>query len=269
MAILRPVVSLLAVLAVSVVMTAAGAAAEEASVETSTDRAVIAIGDTVSLNLDLRWGSGTEIKPIAVREKLGSFVVRDIRDGLVEPDGEGFKRRVSILLTIFETGEHTVPSLPVLYTDAEGKVGRHETRPVEITVESVLAEDAQDIRDIKPPLSVGKRWREILLSYALLVGLAGAAATSVLVSVRKRSDIEDFARRLWERITRPVRALIMWLLALLAARKRRPAAAYDIEIAAPEIPPEDAAFQELARIEALRLIEQGLIKQLYTLVSLC
>ena len=241
--------------------------ADPLEVKTGTDKYHIAIGDTVSLNIDLEWESGVELKPVAARERLGNFIVRDIREGMMRPAGDGFSRRVSLLLTVFETGEQTIPSIPILFTDADGMVGRRETEPVEIVVESVLAEDSTEIRDIKPPLTVRKRWREIILSYVLLIGLAGAAATSVLVSVRKKSEIETLARRAWERITRPVLALVAWLLMLLRRRREPAAAAYDIEVTGPEIPPEQAAFEELARIEALSLIEQGLIKELYTLVS--
>lgn len=259
--------SLRTALVIAILLSAASASAEPLSVMTDVDKRIIAIGDTVSLNLDLEWESGVELKPVATRETLGNFIVRDIRQGVVQPAGDSFRRRVSILLTIFETGQHTIPSVPVLFTGADGTVGRIETEPVDIVVESVLADGSEDIRDIKPPLRVKKRWKEIILSYALLLGLAGAAATSVLVSVRKRSEIEAAARKIWEKVTRPLVALVAWLFALLSRRRAAEPGTYDIEVTAPDIPPEQAALAELARIEALGLMEQGLIKDLYTLVS--
>jgi hypothetical protein len=259
--------SLCTALLIAILVSAGPASAEPLSVTTGVDRRIIAIGDTVSLNLDLEWESGVEVKPIATRETLGSFIVRDIREGILQPAGDGFRRRVSLLLTVFETGEQTIPSIPVLFTAADGTVGRMETEPVEVVVESTLAEGSEDIRDIKPPLPVKKRWKEIILSYALLLGLAGAAATSVLISVRKKSEIETIARKIWEKVTGPVRAFVEWLLALLSRREKQKPRAYDIEVSGPDIPPEQAAFEELARIEALGLIEEGLINEAYTLVS--
>ncbi len=254
----------------------AGEAAEPASaaatagpvrVGATVDKRVIAIGDTVSLNLDIEWESGVEVRPVAAREKLGEFIVRDVREGAVRAEGEGFTRRVSLLLTIFEVGEHAVPPVPVLFTDADGRPGRVETAPVDITVESVLPEEAGEIRDIKPPLSVARRWKEIILSYALLVGLAGAAATSVLVSVKKKSEMEALARKIWDRVTGPVRALVAWLLTAFGLKKKPVPETYDIEIAGLGMDPGLAAMQELARVDALGLVGQGLIKDLYTLVS--
>jgi hypothetical protein len=256
-----------AVLACLLLLGAGYAAAEPLSVETSTDRRAIAIGDTVSLILDLTWESGVEPRPVATRENLGDFIVRDIRQGPVVPAEGGFARRVSVLLTVFEVGEHTVPSIPILFKGADGKAGRIETEPVDIVVESVLAGDSTEVRDIKPPLSVKKRWKEIILSYALLIGLASAAATSVLVSVRKKSEIEVLARKIWLKITRPIMAFVAWLLTLIGLKEKPEPETYDIEVAEPYIDPVEAAYTELARIEALGLIEKGLIDDLYTLVS--
>lgn len=268
MALLRNTGALAAAgLALALLLGARQAAAGPVSVTTSTDRQLIAIGDTVSLNLDLEWESGVDVKPVAAREKLGEFIVRDVREGTARPEGDGFARRVSILLTIFEVGEHTIPSMPVLFMGEAGEPGRIETQPVDVTVESVLAEDAGEIRDIKPPLSVSKKWKEIILSYALLIGLAGAAAASVLVSVKKKGEIEVLARKIWDNVTGPVRALVAWLLVLFGLKHRPAPETYDIEINGLDINPEQAAMEELARVEALGLIKQGLIKDLCTLVS--
>lgn len=250
------------------VLGAAGhAASEPLSVTTSTDRRVIAIGDTVSLNLDLTWESGVEPRPVATRENLGDFIVRDIRQGPVRPAEGGFTRRTSVLLTIFEVGEHTVPSIPILFKGDDGEAGRIETEPVDIMVESMLAGDSTEVRDIKPPLSVKKRWKEIILSYALLIGLASAAAASVLVSVKKKSELEVLARKIWLRVKRPILAFVAWLLTLIGLKEKPEPETYDIEVAEPVIDPVEAAYEELARIEALGLIEKGLIDDLYTLVS--
>jgi len=268
MALLRNICAYAAAALALALLSAAGpAAADPVSVSVSTDKRLIAIGDTVSLNLDLEWESGIEVKPVAAREKLGEFVVRDVREGMVRPEGDGFARRVSILLTIFEVGEHTIPSIPILFTGEAGEPGRIETEPVDVMVESVLPETAEEIRDIKPPLSVSKRYKEIILSYALLIGLAGAAATSVLVSVKKKGEIEVLAKKIWEKVTGPARALVAWLLTLFGFKEKPVPETYDIEISGLGIDPEQAAMEELARVEALGLIEQGLIKDLYTLVS--
>jgi hypothetical protein len=247
----------------------AAAAEEPLRVETSVDRRTIAIGDTFSLYLDLTWQQGVEVKPLAVTDRIGSFVVRDIREGLVSPTPEGMTRRLSFLLTVFETGTHTVPALSVIYVQGDGTTGRIETRSIDIEVGSVLPEDAAEIRDIKEPIAVQKRWKDLIMSYALLIGLAAGTAVSVLFSVKRRQEIEAMFRRLGRAALYPLRWLLVYLLGLLGLLKGRRAVAlrYAVEVMEPDIPPEDAALRELDRIEALGLAERGMIKDFYTLVS--
>jgi hypothetical protein len=51
------------------------------------------------------------------------------------------------------------------------------------------------------------------------------------------------------------------------ARRRGAALDLDIKVTEPHLVPEEAALKELERIEALGLVESGMIKDYYTLVS--
>ena len=222
---------LLALMAAS--QSAARAAEVPFSVEAGVDRRSVAVGDTFRLKVDLAWEDGVEVKPIAVGDKLGPFTVRDLHYGLVSPADDGFARRVSLLLTVFETGEQTLPALTIVYIDQAGTPQTAETTPLSIDVVSVLPEDAAEIRDIKAPVSVPKRWKDLILSYALLVGLVAGAATSVLLSVMRREQIEAFLVRLWRRVAGPVRSLIMMLLAALGLVHREGQEVFDVEVTEP------------------------------------
>jgi hypothetical protein len=141
-----------------------------------------------------------------------------------------------------------------------------ETLPVEIQVTSVLPEKVDDIRDIKHPIRVPRRWRDIILSYLLIFALAGGAAASVLVSFKRREEIEAYLRRVWLRVSGAVRGLVVRVLALVGlVRRRKPA--FDIEIREPGLLPSAAALGELDKIQALGLAERGLVREFYTLVS--
>ena len=236
-------------------------------VATSVDRRTVAVGDTFRLNLDLYWKDGVEVKPLALVDKVGSFTVRDVSYGLASPEANRFNRRVSLLLTVFETGEQTVPAIPIIFIDEGGSLQNAETSPIGISVVSVLPEDAQDIRDVKAPISVPRRWRDLILSYALLVGLVAGAATSVLLSVMRRGQIEAFLAKVWHKVTAPVRKLLLRMLATLGLIRRTREAAFDVQVTEPDLIPEETALKELGRIEALGLLDRGMIKEHYTLVS--
>jgi len=231
------------------------------------DRKSVAVGDTFRLNLDLSWQDGVEVKPLAVGDKLGPFTVRDLHYGIASPEEGGFSRRVSVLLTVFETGEQTVPEMPVVYMDQAGTPQTAKTVPLSIDVVSVLPEDAAEPRDIKAPVSVPKRWKDLILSYALLIGLVAGAATSVMLSVMRREQLEAFFVKLYARIAGPVRRLILMLLAAIGLIHRERDEIFDVEVTEPDLDPEVAALLELDRIDALALLRREMVKQHYTLVS--
>jgi hypothetical protein len=233
------------------------------------DRRAIAIGDTFRVDVDLEWQDGINVKPLALGENIGEFAVRDVAYGPISATDSVSTRRVSLLLTVFETGAVTIPPLEVLYVDEGGNPGKAATQPIGIEVESVLSEDADDIKDIKAPLEVPKRWRDIITSWILLVGLGMVAAASVLVSVKRRGELEEAARRIWLRLTGPLVRLVRWLLRRLSlvGRDEYGAPALDDGIAEPYLTPEEAAMRELDRIDGMRLSGQGKTMELNVLVS--
>jgi hypothetical protein len=236
-------------------------------VSASLDRRTVAVGDTFRLHLDLSWRDGIEVKPIAVGDKIGAFTVRDLSYGLATAGNGRFSRRVSLLLTVFETGEQTVPSLSVVYSDAAGLHGTVASQPLEMEVVSVLPADAAEIRDIKAPISVPRRWKDLILSYALLVGLVAGAATSVLLSVMRREQIEVFFRKIWVKATGPLRRFFLWLLMRIGLIARSEETRFDVRVTEPDLNPEETALREIDRIQALGLLDRQMVKEHYTLLS--
>jgi hypothetical protein len=266
MAILRATLAVLLVVAVT-----GPVAGQEKPVEVAAAAGMrtIAVGDTFRVDIDLKWREGVNVKPLALGENLGDFAVRDITYGPVTLDDSLSTRVISLLLTVFETGSLTVPPVQVVYMDVNGEAGRVETPALEIEVESILPEDAEDIKDIKAPIEVPKRWADIIGGWALLIGLALAASASVLVSMKRREDLERVLRRLWHRLSAPFVRLVRLLLMRLRliGRDEYGAPAYDGGIAEPYLTPEEAAFREFDRIDAMNLPEQGRAEELGTLVS--
>jgi hypothetical protein len=247
----------------------AGCMEEEVGVAAQVDRDAIAVGDTFRLDIAITWPQGVSVKPLALGEQVGSFAVRDINYGPVSAQDTLSTRTISLLLTTFKTGKQTVPPLSVVYMDRAGDAGRVETGAVDIEVASVLPQDASEIKDIKAPIEVPKRWRDIIASWALLVGLCAVAATSVLVSVKRRDELEGALRRIWLKITSPLLRFVRWLLRRLSliGQDEFGAPAFDAAVAEPYLTPEQAALREFDRIDAMRLAEEGRAEELNTLVS--
>jgi hypothetical protein len=256
------------ILSLSVLASGAYSAENPLTVETRISSRTVAIGDTFDVHIDLEWQEGIEVKPLPITDRIGNFIVRDIRDGLTSKAGDRLKRRISLLLTVFETGAQTIPAIDIFYLGSDGSTHKARSEPIDIEVESILPADAGDIRDIKNPIEVPKRWKDLLLSYLLLIGLVAGTAVSVLLSVKRKQEMEAILLRIWRKVTAPVRRLIQYLLGLLGLIKRTgEVRAYNIEVTEPDLVPEEAALKELERIEALGLRSQGMIKDYYTLIS--
>jgi hypothetical protein len=231
------------------------------------DRHVVAVGDTFRLRINLEWADTIDVKPPAIGDMIGDFAVRDASMGPVTKVGGTSDQAISLLLTVFETGEKSIPPVPFFYVDAQGRLGKVETEVLSMEVESVLPDDAADIKDIKAPLAVPRRWKDLVLSYLLLVGLLAGTAASVMVSIKRREEVEALLARIWRKLTGPLRRLLIRLLRMLGLRRVHFPAGFDIEVKEPDLVAEEAAMKELARIEALELLSQGLVKDHYTLVS--
>jgi hypothetical protein len=236
-------------------------------VEAAPSTRSIAVGDTFRLNISFEWPEGTDVRPLAVPEKIGNFVVKDIVNGPASTSSGRSTRTSSLLLTAFDTGPQTIPPISAVYVGADGSSGKAETLPVGIQVTSVLPEKVDDIRDIKHPIKVPRRWRDIILSYLLIFALAAGAAASVLVSFKRREEIEAYLKRVWLRVSGAVRGAVLRLLALVGLLGKRDRLVFDVETRDPGLSPSEAAVRELDKIQALGLVERGLVREFYTLVS--
>ncbi|MFH1277545.1 MAG: hypothetical protein ABIK65_04095, partial [Candidatus Eisenbacteria bacterium] len=86
-------------------------------------------------------------------------------------------------ITAFETGDFEIPPL----TPPGGGTG---SGPIPVTVLSVVVDPEGDLRDVKPPLSLGRDWfRALALPAAALVLLA--AALLVWLRWRRREVLPD------------------------------------------------------------------------------
>ncbi len=219
---------LLLVMAVVVVCGVALPQGEKIHVESLVEKATVTVGDSITYSLVITRAPGIEITPPDMGSNLGRFEIRDYQ--VTESAGKaGDDRtdRYDYIISIYDTGEFEIPPVTVGYRD-QGEAREIRSQPIHITVNSVLSGDAEDIKDIKPPLPI-KSGSRIYLWVAGLLLLAAAG--------------------LW-----------FW-------RRKRDAGVVSAEKTGPPRPAHEIAYEEFLRIEALGLIEHGQIKEHYTEVS--
>ena len=210
-------------------------AEESVSFKTYVSTTTITIGDKFSYNVEILYNPDVLLDDVDPAGGLDAFEIKDYN--IIGPKRKSFfsKRMVKefiYTLSTFTTGDYTIPSLELSFTDFNGEKKTIKSGGIKITVLSVKPSenDKDDIRDIKPVIKarypVWYYW--VLLGIVLL--LAGAGVGYYMYRAKK---IPDFLRK-------------------------QPAV---VE------PPHVIAFRKLKELENSDLLEKGQIKTYYIILS--
>jgi hypothetical protein len=220
-------------IALVLLIVAAPVQAEEGLQVTLTpDREQLTVGDPVQLTLEVNHPAGYQVIIPQLKGTWGDLEVRSQSPAsTVANDDSTETTRQVVEVTLFNLGQFQTPELPLAIRDGAGNVLDAVIPAVPLTVMPTLAEDDNDLRDIKPQagLEVPAVWPWIA------GGLLLAAAAAVM---------GWWAYRRWR--GEPLFA---------PAVDRRS--------------PWQAAHDELARIEGLGLLARGRFREYYTLVTDC
>jgi hypothetical protein len=206
------------------------------------------VGDVIPLRLRVIHDPTVEITLPTLPEQWGPFEVREQHTQAPITDDEGNKTTVihEVQATLWTPGKHETPTTTVSYQDPEGQAHEIPAQPVSITIVSVLPEAPEEgeleKHDLKPQAVLPRPpiWPWVL------AGVLGA----VLLFFAGR-----WAWKKWR-------------------QRQRGSTEEDIE-PVDDRPPEDIAYEELARIAALDLPAQHAsrgwraFKLHYTLVTDC
>jgi len=140
------------------------------------DKSVITIGDRITYSLKIKRDKNLRIEQPGPAANLGSFEIKDyeIHDP-VEEDGN-IVEQYDYVISVFDTGKFVIPPFPVAFfpSDTSHKYQIIQSEPIEITVESLLSAEDNEIKDIKPPLLIPVEYTRIILiggGFLLLIGI--------------------------------------------------------------------------------------------------
>ena len=194
------------------------------------------VGDVIPLQLRVVHAPDLSVTLPELPASWGPFEVSE--QSLAEPVGAADGTVTSILCVsaiLWSPGEYETPPTTVLIRGSEGPDKEVLTEPIVITVQSVLSEDDLEKRDLKPLASLPRppEWPWVV---------AGIAAAALL--------------------TVGIQKLVRW-------HRARSGAGDVTTMPVDDRFPEEMAYEELARIEALDLPAQRQFKLHYTLVTDC
>jgi hypothetical protein len=189
----------------------------------------VTIGSRFRYTLEVWSRPGVEVLVAQPTERIGDFEIVDFGiEPAAEREGRTVIRRWYTLVG-WAPGEHLIESPPVQYRLPGEDLADAPKQEVRISIESLLAkqENAADIRDIKGPEPVPIDWRPYWLLGGGLAALLAFGALLYRVANRPR-------RTAW---------------------------------APPPTPAHEVAAQELERLRARGLVQQGAFKEYYSALS--
>ncbi|MGD9047734.1 MAG: hypothetical protein PVF77_06745, partial [Anaerolineae bacterium] len=196
------------------------------------DREELTVGDPVRLTLEVTHPAGHQVIIPKLEQMWGEFEVLDQSQTIISANDDGTETTQQVIeLTLFNLGEFETAPLPLTISDGAGQLVEEVVPAISLTVNPTLAEDDNNLRDIKPQagLAVPPAWPWI----------AGGLLAAALIAV-----IGWWAYRRWQ--GKP--------FGLTPVDNR---------------PPWQVAYDELTRIEGLGLLENRHFKEHYTLVTDC
>ena len=208
---------------------AADTAPVTAKVTLSKDK--ITIGDKVKFKLLAEGKGDVKIAPVDLSPYLSTFEIKEhAQKGPYKSWGKT-RLEYDLVLTTFTTGNYEIPEIKVKYTDKDGIEKEAVTTKLILVVEAVKAgpNDKDDIRDVKPPLTLPHSfWFWFFTVILPLLAVAGFFLYRYLRS-KKLNNI--------------------------------------MEKAEPARPPHEVAYERLSKLIALKLVEEGRVKEHYYLLS--
>ena len=140
----------------------------------------ITVGDVIPLHVTVTHPQGWRVVFPKLQEKWGELEIRSVSAPEIVANADGTETtRAEIDVTYFRPGSVTTPELNLTVADAQGQVQNIFVAPVTLEVKSVLAENDQELRDIKPQAELWQLTSSPLPfigSVALALTIVGGAA---------------------------------------------------------------------------------------------
>ena len=200
----------------------------------SADRAVLTVGDHVTLILEITHPADHAVVVPRLGAEWGPFEIVSQTTAQTASNGDGTETTSQQLtVTIFALGAVQTPDLSISVRGPDGDVERVFPPPVRLTVSSVLSGSDEQLKDIRPPADLASPlWRRSAAFAIAAAAVLAVLAPSAYVASRR-----------------------------LRGRETRPTLAIDAEI------PWEVATQEIDRVERLDLPGAGRFEEHFALVA--
>lgn len=144
-------------------------------VTSDVDKSIITIGDRITYTLKIKRDKNLRIEQPGPAANLGMFEIKDYEIHDPVEDKEIIVEQFDYVISVFDTGKFVIPPFPVAFfsSDTSQEYQIIKSEPIEITVESLLSAENNEIKDIKPPLLIPINYIQIILIAGGILVLIG------------------------------------------------------------------------------------------------
>ena len=200
------------------------------SVSANVDKARATIGDKINYKITVDFPENIEVFFPETKDKVGGLAVKDFAVSDIERDEGRITRELSYVLETYKASSYIIPAFDIKYKEKlKSEIEVAKTPEIFVEVVTVLDADASDVRGIKPPVSLDKRYFKLYIIIAIVFGVLLLVAI-VLHYVYHRKQTET------ESIPEP-------------------------------LPAHQVAYNDLESLMAMDLISKGQIKEYYYRLS--
>jgi hypothetical protein len=160
------------------------------------DKSVITIGDRITYSLKIKRDKNLRIEQPGPAANLGMFEIKDYKIHDPVQENGNIVEQYDYVISVFDTGKFVIPSFPVAFfpSDTSHKYQIIQSEPIDITVESLLSAEDNDIKDIKPPLQIPVEYRRFILIGGGILLLIGIGAFLFYYYRRRKQGVPLFKR---------------------------------------------------------------------------
>jgi hypothetical protein len=204
--------------------------AQDVHLSVQTDKQNVTIGDWITLHVEVSGPKDLVVTWPSFREVLKDFEFVKQGEPKTVTNDQNTTSAIDVVVTKFDEGKYTIPALTMQYKTSKNS-GTLQSNPISIGVTGIKVDTSKDIKDIKPPLSLGISWLEIL---PFILGAIAAL-------------------------------LLIWLINHIRKKRKKGEKIYQPQV--PSRPPHEIALEALRRLEAEKLWQQGRVKEYHSQLS--
>ena len=163
------------------------------SVSAGVDKARATIGEEITYKITVDFPENVEVFFPETQDKIGGLAVKDFAVSDIKGDDGRITRELNYVLETYKASSYIISAFDIKYKEKlKPEIEVAKTPEIFVEVVTVLDADASDVRGIKPPVSLDKRYFKLYIIIAIVFGVLLLVAIVLhYIYHRKQTEMES------------------------------------------------------------------------------